>query len=165
MSAFDGWLGILTFGTALGCGLVAGVFFAFSTFVMPALARLPAPQGIAAMQSINITAITPSFMVALFGTGASCLLVAGGSLRPSTPVGNWCLLTGSVLYVVGTILVTITFNVPRNNALARVDPASAEGAVVWSGYLLGWTAWNHVRAISALAAAALLTIALCRMSP
>jgi uncharacterized membrane protein len=162
MSAFDGWLGILTFGTALGCGLVAGVFFAFSTFVMPALARLPAPQGIAAMQSINIAAITPSFMVALFGTGASSLLVAGGSLRSSAPAGHWYLLAGSVLYVAGTILVTIAFNVPRNTALARVDPAGAEGAVVWAGYLSGWTAWNHVRALSALAAAAMFTFALWR---
>jgi uncharacterized membrane protein len=58
---FDAWLGIVTFGTALGCGLIAGVFFAFSTFVMPALARLPAAQGIAAMNAINVAAITPTF--------------------------------------------------------------------------------------------------------
>jgi uncharacterized membrane protein len=35
--------------TALGCGLVAGVFFAFSTFVMNALARLQPREGIAAI--------------------------------------------------------------------------------------------------------------------
>ena len=44
---------VATLATTLGCGLNAGVFFAFSTFVMPALKRLPAAQGIAAMQSIN----------------------------------------------------------------------------------------------------------------
>jgi uncharacterized membrane protein len=38
---------------ALGCGLIAGVFFAFSTFVMKALAQQPAPLGIATMQSIT----------------------------------------------------------------------------------------------------------------
>jgi uncharacterized membrane protein len=48
-----------TLATALGCGLVAGVFFAFSSFVMPALKRLPPAQGIAAMQSINKLAVTP----------------------------------------------------------------------------------------------------------
>ena len=36
-----GLLYAATLATALGCGLVAGVFFAFSTFVMPALKRLP----------------------------------------------------------------------------------------------------------------------------
>ncbi len=51
-------------------------------------------------------------------------------------------------------------NVPRNNALAAVDPASAEGARLWAGYLTGWTAWNHVRTVAALAAATLLAIAL-----
>src|SRR5215204_4121571 len=40
----------LTVAAALGCGVVAGVFFAFSSFVMAAFARLPAGQGIAAMQ-------------------------------------------------------------------------------------------------------------------
>jgi uncharacterized membrane protein len=35
-----GLLFAATLVTALGCGLVAGVFFAFSSFVMPALARL-----------------------------------------------------------------------------------------------------------------------------
>jgi uncharacterized membrane protein len=56
--------------------------------------------------------------------------------------------------------VTMAFNVPRNNALAAVDPASPEGVRVWAGYLPGWTAWNHVRTVAALAAAASLTLAL-----
>jgi len=157
---FDGWLGVLTFGTALGCGLIAGVFFAFSTFVMPALARLPPAQGIAAMQSINVSAITPSFMVALFGTGAACAFLAGLSLLTPSRRGAWFVLAGSLLYLVGNVLVTIAFNVPRNDALAAVEPASADGAVLWASYLTGWTAWNHVRTFTALAAAGLLTIAL-----
>ena len=66
-----------TLATALGCGLVAGVFFAFSSFVMPALRRLPAAQGVAAMQSINRLAPTPVFMTALFGTALAALGVAG----------------------------------------------------------------------------------------
>jgi uncharacterized membrane protein len=157
----DGWLRALTFGTALGCGVIAGAFFAFSTFVMRALARLPAAQGIAAMQSINVAVITPSFMAALFGTGAACILLASASLLTSPPPGGRYILTGSALYVAGTVLVTIFFNVPRNDALAAVDAASAEGARLWASYLASWTAWNHVRTIAALAAAALLTIALC----
>jgi uncharacterized membrane protein len=67
----DGFLFGLTLFAALGCGLVAGVFFAFSTFVMKALARLPAPQGIAAMQSINVIVINPWFMTAFLGTAAA----------------------------------------------------------------------------------------------
>jgi len=65
---------------------------------------------------------------------------------------------------VGGFLVTMVFNVPRNNALAAVDPASAAGARLWQEYVTGWTAWNHVRAAACLAAAALLTIALSSFS-
>jgi uncharacterized membrane protein len=63
----------LTLVTALGCGLNAGVFFAFSGFIMHGLRRLPAPPGITAMQSINVTAVTPAFMSVLFGTALACL--------------------------------------------------------------------------------------------
>ena len=54
MATTDQWLFALTLFAALGCGLIAGVFFAFSTFVMKALARLPSGEGMAAMQSINV---------------------------------------------------------------------------------------------------------------
>jgi uncharacterized membrane protein len=138
-----------------------GRSFAFSTFVMKALARLPAAQGIAAMQSINVVAINPLFMAALFGTAAGCAVLAVSSLLTWHKPGAVYLLAGSLLYLVGTILVTIVFNVPRNDALAAVDPASAEGARLWAGYVTSWTAWNHVRTVAALAAAASLTMALC----
>ena len=68
-----GLLAALTAVTALGCGLNAGVFFAFSSFVMKALARLQPAQVIAAMQSINQMAVTPVFMAALFGTAVACV--------------------------------------------------------------------------------------------
>jgi uncharacterized membrane protein len=150
----------LTFVTALGCGLAAGVLFAFSAFVMTALARLPAAQGIAAMQSINVAVINPWFMTPFFGTAAACVCLAVSSLSIWHKPGAAWLLAGSLLYIVGTTLVTIVFNVPRNDALAAVDPASADGARLWAGYVTSWTAWNHVRTAAALAAAASLTVAL-----
>ncbi|NJO77590.1 MAG: DUF1772 domain-containing protein [Cyanobacteria bacterium RM1_2_2] len=146
--------------SALGCGLVAGVFFAFSTFVMTALARLQPREGIVAMQSINVTAINPLFMIALFGTGVACLFLAITSLFKWHQPGTVYLLVGSLVYFIGTIGVTIAFNVPLNDALAIVKPDSAEGANLWARYLTTWTIWNHVRTIAALAAAALFTIAL-----
>ena len=71
------------------------------------------------------------------------------------------LLVGAVRFLAGTILVTIVFNVPRNNALAAVNPASAYSARLWTNFLRTWTAWNHVRMLAALAAATLLTMGLC----
>lgn len=140
---------------ALGCGLVGGVFFAFSTFVMPALESLQPAQGIAAMQSINIKAINPFFMFAIFGTAAVCLLLAIAELLNWNQSRTAFLLAGGLLYLIGAVGVTIVFNVPLNDALAVVKPESTEGANLWARYLTNWTFWNHIRTIAALVASAL----------
>lgn len=147
---------LLTAGI-IGTGVVSGVFFAFSGFIMPALGRLPAPQGVAAMQAINVTAVTPPLMIALFGTAAVCLAIAvEAALSWGTP-GAALRLLAALLYLVGVAGVTMAFNVPRNNALAALQPDTTQAASYWSGYLKEWTTWNSVRTLaSALAMTALL---------
>lgn len=150
----------LTFVSALGCGLIAGLLFTFSNFVMKALANLPPAQGIAAMQSINVVIINPLFMVAFFGTALACVaLVVSSLLRWSEPSAVY-LLVGSLFYLVGTIAVTVVINVPLNDALAAVGADTADGAKLWHRYVDDWTTWNHVRTVAALAAAASLTFGL-----
>jgi uncharacterized membrane protein len=160
MATVDPLLFALKLFTALGCGLIAGVFFAFSTFVMSALARRPSAEGIAAMQSINITVINPWFMTAFLGTAVACLLLVVSSLLKWNQPGAVYLLVGSLLYLVGTFGVTMVCNVPLNDALATVKPESTDGANLWASYMTNWTLWNHVRTVAALVAAALFTIAL-----
>lgn len=150
---------LLTLVCALGCGLVAGVLFAFSTSVMRGLAALPPAQGMAAMQSINIVIINPWFLTPFLGTALLCLLSVAASLRRWPDDGAMYALVGAALYVVGTIVVTMRCNVPRNDALAAVAPSSAEAGDVWARYLATWTAWNHVRTAAAFGAAALFTLA------
>jgi uncharacterized membrane protein len=151
---------VLTFVAALGCGVVGGVFFGFSAFVMRALARLAPPAGIAAMQSINVVVINRWFMSALFGTAAVCAVLAGWAVVNRGRAGAGYLLAGGLLYLVGTIGVTVAFHVPRNNALAVVDPASEAGAAMWARYVTSWTAGNHVRTAAAVAAAGVFVWAL-----
>jgi uncharacterized membrane protein len=127
---------------------------------MKALDRNPAAQGIAAMQSINVVVLNPLFLGVFLGAAAGCILLAIAALlqwhRPGAPY----ILAGSLLYVVGTVLVTRVFNVPRNNALASVDPASTDAARLWADYVKSWTNWNHVRTIAAMAAAASLIMSI-----
>jgi len=150
----------LTFLSSLGAGLVAGIFFAFSAFIMSALGRLPPAGGISAMQSINVVVLNPLFFAVFFGTAAACLALAIAALIAWSNASAPYLLVGSLLYLVGTILVTMLFNVPLNNRLASVSPNSSEGAAVWTRYLSAWTAWNHIRTAASLAAAASFIIAL-----
>jgi uncharacterized membrane protein len=156
----DRWLFVLTFVSALSCGLVSGVFFAFSNFVMKALGRIPPPQGIAAMQSINVVVINPVFMLMLFGTGVLCILLAGSAWFARERPESTYVIVGALLYVIGNPIVTMVFNVPRNDALQAMDATSAEAARYWADFVVSWTMWNHVRTVTALAAAASLTWAL-----
>jgi uncharacterized membrane protein len=149
---------------ALGCGLMAGVFFAFSTFVMKGLARLPAAQAITAMQSINVTAMTPTFMMALFGTAALCLALVAASFSMWHKPGTLFVLFGSLAYLAGAIVVTAACNVPLNNILASINAPDSDNSRQWISFLTSWTAWNHVRAVASLAATALFIIGLCRIS-
>jgi uncharacterized membrane protein len=160
VATVDQLLFALTLFAALGCGLVAGIFFAFSTFVMKALARLSSGEGIAAMQSINVAVLNPWFMGAFFGTAAACVLALVSSLIRWHEPGAVYLFVGSVFYLVGSLLVTIVFNVPRNQSLASVAPADPDGAGLWAGYVTSWTAWNHVRTVASFAAAASFSVAL-----
>lgn len=141
---------VLTFLAVLGSGLMAGLFFAFSTSVMAALARLPAGQGAAAMNAINVVIVNPVFLAVFMGAALVCLAIGVGAVINWGQPGALWLLAGSLLYLVGIMLVTMIFNVPLNDALAAADPASAEGANLWSRYLDEWVMWNHVRTVAGL---------------
>jgi uncharacterized membrane protein len=147
---------VLTLVTALGAGLVAGAFFAFSTFVMAALGRVPAPEGIRAMQEINVTVINPWFMTALFGTGAACLAVTVVAVADWDGSYGPYLIAAGILYIVGCLGVTMAFNVPRNDVLARLEPPDPDAADTWRRYVAEWTAWNSVRTVASLMAMAAL---------
>ena len=146
----------------LGSALVGGVFFAFSSFIMKALARVPPAEGIAAMQSINVVVLNPSFLGAFIGTavlslGAGVIAVVGWG-RPPAPF----LLGGALFYIVGTFLVTGLGNVPLNEQLAAVSATDPSAVAIWDHYLDRWTMLNHVRTLAALAAALMYTLGLLR---
>ena len=149
-----------TFPAMLGSGLIAGAFFAFSGFVMRALGCLPETQGIAAMQSINVAAINPVFLGVFLGTAALCGVLAIQSLLDWQSSRAPWLLAGGLAYLLGCFLVTMAGNVPLNNALAAVAPDTGAGAELWRGYLVRWTAWNHVRTAASLLAMACFAVAL-----
>ena len=149
-----------TVAAAIGCALVAGLLFAFSTSVMPALRQRPAADGIATMQTINTTILNPLFGLVFGGTTVLCLLLA--VTAPFTTDDSHATLrgVGSALYVVGVFAETMVVNVPMNNALDAVDPASDQGASYWPTYLRRWTTWNHARALAGVAASAVLVVSL-----
>lgn len=144
---------LLTVLAALGSALMAGSFFAFSTFVMKGLSRLAPADGIRAVQAINV-AVAPSPFIAVFllTTLVSLALAVMAFTGDATTPMRALLISGALLYVVGTFGVTMVFNVPRNDLIAALDPTSPDAPATWARYLVEWTAWNHVRTVASLLA-------------
>ena len=150
----------LLLGAAITSALSAGIFFAFSTFVMKALAQQVPSGGISAMQSINITVINPWFVAVFFSP-----IILGGILLLSLLVetdSNLLIYGGvaTLVYLIGTVGVTFAGNIPLNDALAIVSPSSSEGLTLWANYVNHWTDWNHVRTLAGVVSAVIFSLAL-----
>jgi uncharacterized membrane protein len=151
---------VLLAASALGAAVVAGVFLAFSTSVMPGLGRSGPGHAVPAMQAVNVAAVRPPLMLLLFGTllvlltTAAALLVARGWSTES-----WLSIAAFAIYGAGVVVVTAAGNVPLNNRLAGpLEPRMT--AEAWRAYAGPWTRLNHVRTATAAGSAALLLIAL-----
>jgi uncharacterized membrane protein len=150
----------LTLILSIGAGLIGGVFFAFSVFVMKALAQLPAEQGVRAMQRINVVVLESAFLAVFIGTtlvAGACAIVA---VSAWSGLQSQLLLIASVAYGLGAFGVTLRMNVPRNQRLAQLDPSSQAAADYWPVYVREWVWWNHVRTAASIIAAACAAIAL-----
>ncbi len=148
------------FAAIVGSALIGGIFFAFSNFIMKALQRVPNPEGILAMQTINVTVLNRGFLGVFMGTALICLVIAVVSIAEWEMARSPYLLGGAVAYIGGTWLVTVLGNVPLNNELAAVKRESTEALDFWVHYLERWTKLNSQRTGAALCASVLFVIGL-----
>lgn len=147
---------------AVGAGIMAGLLFAFSSFVMRALDSLATPAAVQAMQQINKKIINPLFVLVFAGTAAVSVYLMIAGVDDSTPADRAARL-GAVLYLLGVIIVTMTQNIPLNNRLDRVDldgDGPDDSETVWPWYLARWNRWNHLRTVAATGAAICFCLAL-----
>ena len=141
---------------AISVGLMAGIYFTFSVFVMQALDAVGQPFGMAAMQSINRVIVKSLFLPLFFASSLACLLLAiFGVMHRGTP-GAWQMAGGGALYLIGMLVVTAAANVPLNNALEATDATGPDAEVMWRRYMQSWLPWNHVRTVSCTASLVLL---------
>lgn len=155
MSAFAA----LVVAGAVATGLAGGVLFAFSTFVMGGLRRLPAADRAAAMVAINRDALRPPLMLLLAASVLVPAVAAVVGLVGGTPGAGWA-LAGAVVSAVGILGVTAVGNVPLNERLDAAAERPGDLAAAWATFLPRWLAWNHVRTVAGAAATALLALAL-----
>lgn len=155
----DTWLITLVRASAIGTGLMAGLFFAFSVAVMPGLRRLAPADGLQAMQAINRAILNPLFLAVFVLTVLLAAAVAVSALWTWDDGGAPLRLAGGLTYVLGGFVLTAAYHVPRNDALEQLDAADSRSAAKWATYLSEWVPWNHVRAVASLASLVLLVVA------
>ena len=146
-----------------GAGLVTGLLFAFSNFVMRALADLPSDKGMFAMQRINETIINPIFLMLFLGTPILCSVIAANSGLNTNDPGALFLLVGAFAYLIGPFGITVLFNVPLNNLLARADVSDADE--IWPMYQKRWQWWTHIRTYIGVASVVFMAMGLGNIDP
>ncbi|WP_439542302.1 anthrone oxygenase family protein [Hyphomicrobium sp.] len=154
-------ISVLLWFLAIGCGMIAGLYFAFSAFIMTALARSGTATAITAMNAINAVILKSAFMPLFYATSLGALLVALAAVLNWDGQVSPIILAGALVYFIGMTVVTIACNVPLNNELAATDPLSPQSAPVWSKYFARWTMWNHVRTVASTLASIAFVASLC----
>jgi uncharacterized membrane protein len=143
---------------AVGSAIVGGIFYGFSSFVMKALGRIAPEQGVAAMNSLIVAVINPSFMLPFMGTAVLSLVLAAGSYLWWDQLSGKLVLAAALLYLVGAFGLTMVLHQPMNLKLAALQPAQA--LAYWPQYVQTWTLWNHVRTLAPLLASGMFVAAL-----
>jgi uncharacterized membrane protein len=146
---------------AIASAAAAGMMYVFSTFVMRGLDGTGPVNAITAMRGINTEAnANAPFLLAYLGAGLLAAAVGVMAVVQIGRPGSGWLLAGAIFGVLGAV-ITMAFNVPLNNHLDTLDPAGlspADAAREWQAYLSTWTAWNHVRTLTAVVAPVLMLI-------
>lgn len=150
VTPLDDYLSYAVAAAAVGSGLMAGLFFVFSNVAMRAFGDLGPERGMEAMQRINVRILNPVFFLVFFGTSILCVVVGIVCVGTLDEPGRAWFLAGGTAYVLGVFAVTVAFNVPLNNKLARATPSDA--LVAWPAYVSAWLPWNHVRTWACLVA-------------
>lgn len=144
---------------ALWSAVVAGVFSAFSEFIMSALLKAEPASGIEAMQQINRDVIRTQFVAGLLSIAAFSTIFALYSLTVFEGAALVTLILAPLVYLPCVFVMTLAGNVPMNNRLDRLNHSSAEAHAYWLEYGHKWTRLNHVRSVGSVLTAGLYMIA------
>lgn len=134
------WLFIMY---TVSIAIQAGLFFIFSNTIMNVLKDYKMHEGREVMVRINKEIQNPLFLAIFFSP--LIIIIVSIIFHPSI-FDRWVIIS-FITYFIGSLLVTILFNVPMNR---RLDVN--KNMENWNNYVRQWTLWNHVRTISSVLA-------------
>jgi uncharacterized membrane protein len=143
-------------------GITTGLMFCYQIAIMPGLHQLPDREFISAFQQIDRKVVNPLFVVVSF-LGGGAFLVVGTVLEGPGSTRFALLVAASIVYVVGVVIITLAWHVPRNKVLDGFPVTTAtadETARARQRFEAPWNRLHIVRTLAAIAALALLATAL-----
>ena len=132
-------------------GLSAGLFFAWQVSVIPGTKRVQDSVYIETMQEINRAIINPPFMMIFLGSLIVQLLTV--VLYWNTTITLWLILGATLLYGIGTVIVTGMGNVPLNDkldVLSLNEQSEIQMASERQQYEANWNRLHTVRTLFAV---------------
>lgn len=152
---------VLLFITVLFSGLVSGLLYGYTCSVNPGLKALSDIEYIKAMQSINHAIQNPIFFVSFIGL-LILFPITGYMLYQQKDYAFNLFLSAAIVYVVGVFGVTILFNVPLNDQLAKfpiLTAAPHDISQMRQQFEKPWNTYHFIRTLASVIAFSLLILA------
>ena len=140
--------------STVAVGLMSGIYWAFTTAVMPGLRDRDDRSFIVTMQSINRRILNPWFLTIFMGSLLLPIATAIALFLDNDNDARWWGIAGAIAAAV-PFAITIGGNVPLNNALDAATP-NDDQAATRRAFEGPWTRLNLWRTITATAALAVL---------
>lgn len=129
-------------------GLMAGLFYAWSISVTPGLAKVDNKKYLHSFQSMNRAIINPIFLLCFMGLAILLPLL---SYMSYNSIDFAYVLTSTILYLIGVIVVTFLGNIPLNTKLEslKIESLTDEQMSTFrKNFESRWNSLNYVRTIS-----------------
>lgn len=146
-------------------GLSAGLCFTWTNAVTTGIAKLNNLEYLQAFQEMNRAIINLTFMIVFFG---SCILQIVAIFMFKNMPSSFLIhiITASLLYFLGVVLVTIFGNVPLNELLDKTHLAQAnleDLQHLRTHFEANWNRLHLIRTITSIGAFLLLLISLLKV--
>lgn len=148
-------------------GAIFGFFYAWVCSTMWGLDAADPAIAIGAMQAMNASVRNVVFAPAFFGTPFVLIATAILAWLCRLKAASLIFAIAGMVYLFGGLILTMTVNVPMNEALAAVaiPQDTAEARRIWESYSGPWQFWNITRTIVSGVTLTLTGIAILKLNP
>lgn len=134
-------------------GLVAGLFYGYDCSIIKGLGNLTDKEYLGAFQSINRAILNPYFFLSFIGSIIVLLISCWLTFKSGNMPTFYFMLAATLVYLLGTFIVTMVANVPLNNQLDKLNLTAEPAEMIRAfreKFETGWNKWHHIRTYASM---------------